>query len=191
MKSLKNKYFLLRHGRNIHQTDKKEICYGWPDDNPPCSIDEVGRQQAEEAAGILEKLDIDLIFSSDTLRVKQTVQIVAEENSVQVFFDERLRDLNWGIFACGPKKEALAYYDDKERFNDAPPKGESWGDLQRRALEVIFEIEDKYSGKNIVIASHGDTLFMIEAWFNDWKSEEELALNRKNALMPGEVRALN
>jgi hypothetical protein len=33
--NLKNRYFFLRHGKNIHQTELKDIIYCYPDDETP------------------------------------------------------------------------------------------------------------------------------------------------------------
>ena len=75
---LKNRYFLLRHGKTIHQAEKKDIIYNYPDDNPGCVLLEQGIKEVQLAGEILKGKDIDLIFSSDILRTRQTVKIVAE-----------------------------------------------------------------------------------------------------------------
>ena len=51
---LKNKYFLLRHGKTIHQAEKKDILYDYPDDNPACVLLEKGIKQAQLAGKILK-----------------------------------------------------------------------------------------------------------------------------------------
>jgi len=190
-KNLKNTYYLLRHGRNIHQTELKDICYGWPDDDNPCKLDEVGIEQATLAGTGLKDFNINLIYSSDILRTKQTAEIVASILGISVInYDEKLRDLNWGVFAGGPKKEALAFYNEKNRMKDRPENGESWGDLQKRVVESLKKMENNHSNKNILIVSHGDTILLLMAWFNDW-SLEEILKQRKNMIQTGELRRLN
>ncbi len=191
MKNLKNKYYLLRHGRNIHQTELKDICYGWPDDEIPCELDEVGLKEVTLAGLKLQECNIDLIYSSDILRTKQTSEIVASILGIsEIKFNQKLRDLNWGIFAGGPKKDALGFYEGKNRMIDRPENGESWGDLQKRAAEFLEELESKYEDKNILIVSHGDTILLLEAYVNDWSSEEILR-QKKNVIKTGEMRKLN
>ena len=57
---LKNNYFILRHGQTIHQTKKRGIVYGWPDDEPPCGLTKFGKEQIKKAAQKLKKKNIDL-----------------------------------------------------------------------------------------------------------------------------------
>ena len=191
MKKLKNIYYLLRHGRNIHQTDLKDICYGWPDDEIPCELDEAGIREVTLSGLKLKDCDINLIYSSDILRTKQTAQIVASILGInEIKFNQKLRDLNWGVFAGGPKKDALGFYEGKNRMTDRPEKGESWGDLQKRVVEFLEELESKYEGKNILIVSHGDPILFLEAFANDWDLED-IFINRKNMIKTGELRKLN
>jgi len=110
---LKSKYFLLRHGKTIHQAEKKDIIYNYPDDNPTCILLEQGVKEVQLAGEMLKGKNIDLIFSSDLLRTRQTVKIVAElinYNLEKIVYDKRLRDINWGIFGGKNKEKAWAYY---------------------------------------------------------------------------------
>lgn len=192
MKTLKNTYYVLRHGRNIHQTELKDFCYGWPDDKIPCKLDEVGIKQVTVSGMKLKDKQIDSIYSSDILRTKQTSEIVSSIlNLDEINFDERLRDVNWGIFAEGPKDKAFAFYNDKNRMEDSPPQGESWGDLKKRILSALMEIEEKHADKNILIVSHGDPILILEAFVNDWNLDEILNKKRENMIQTGEFRKLN
>jgi len=192
MKELKNKYILLRHGRNIHQTLLKDYCYNWPDDNPPCKLDEVGIKQALLAGQELLKKNVDLIFSSDILRTKQTAEIVSGILGKEINgFDERLRDLNWGILMGGLKTKARAFYDDKDRLKDRPQDGENWADIQKRMSEVVIDLEGKYTGKNILIISHADPILVLEGWIKDWDSEKMLYEKKNNLINTGEFKEIN
>lgn len=191
MKKLKNTYYVLRHGRNIHQTDLKDVCYGWPDDEIPCELDEVGIKEVTLSGLKLKDCGIDLIYSSDILRTRQTAEIVAPILDInEIKFNQKLRDLNWGVFAGGPKKDALSFYEGKNRMIDRPEKGESWGDLQKRIEEFLKNLENKYENKNILIVSHGDPILFLEAFVNDWNLENIIE-NRKNMIKTGELRKLN
>lgn len=111
MKKLKNTYYLLRHGRNIHQTELKDVCYGWPEDEVPCELDSEGVKQVALSGMKLMDKGIDLIYSSDILRTRQTAEIVSSMLQIErIVYDERLRDLNWGIYAGGPKRRFRFLY---------------------------------------------------------------------------------
>ncbi|HZI95725.1 MAG TPA: histidine phosphatase family protein [Candidatus Paceibacterota bacterium] len=194
---LKNKYFLLRHGKTIHQAEKKDIIYNYPDDNPACALLEQGIKEAQLAGEILKGKNIDLIFSSDILRTRQTVKIVAElinYDIEKIVYDKRLRDINWGIFGGKSKEKAWAYYDNDmmKKFEQGVPQGESWDQCKERIIEVLKEIEDNFENKNVLIVSHGDPLWLLEGYMRG-KSNEELILekNKKDDIKTGEIREIN
>lgn len=190
---LNNKYFFLRHGKNIHQTEKKDIVYGWPDDKIPCSLIEEGVREVEKSAEILKEKNIDLIFASDIKRTRQTAQIVADKINKKVNLDERLRDTNWGILQGKSKKEAWEYFshDMKKRFKETVPNGESWDDCQRRMVDAFKDIEKKHKEKNILIVSHMDPLWLLEGWIKGWDEDRllEERINKK-LIKTAEIREI-
>jgi broad specificity phosphatase PhoE len=195
--SLKNRYFLLRHGKTIHQTEKKNITYLYPDDNPPCVLLEEGIEEVRLAGEKLKDKNIDLIFASDILRIKQTVEIIAKMIGYdldKVVYDKRLRDINWGILSGKSKEEAWTYYnnDKMKKFDLGAPGGESWSQCQKRMIAVINEIEKNYEDKNILIVSHGDPLWLLEGYLKD-KSKEELIdiMNNDQDIKTGELKEIN
>ena len=194
---LKNKYFLLRHGKTIHQAEKKDIIYNYPDDNPACVLLEQGIKEVQLAGEILKGKNIDLIFSSNILRTRQTVKIVAElinYDIEKIVYDKRLRDINWGIFGGESKEKAWAYYDNDmmEKFEQGVPQGESWNQCKERMVEVLEEIEDNFENKNVLIVSHGDPLWLLEGYMRG-KSNEELIFekNKNEDIKTGEIREIN
>lgn len=189
---LNNKYIFLRHGQTIHQTKKRNIIYGWPDDNPPCGLTKFGEKQIKKAAKKLKNEKIDLIFSSDAKRTKQTAAIVAKKMGLKINYDKRLRDINWGIYQGKSKFDALAYYKNiQSRFKKAPPKGESWNDCLKRITSFFKEIESKYSGKTILIVSHGDPLWLLEGLLKG-TSQNKLLLQKISGktIKTGEVKKI-
>ena len=163
---LKNTYFLLRHGENNCQAEKPGIVYFWPENNPPCRLTEKGEEQIREVVEKIKREKINLIYSSDIVRTKQSAEIVAGEINKKIIFDQRLRDTNWGKFGGGPKEKAYIFFQEanslEEKFKKAPEGGESWSDCQKRVLDFLKEVERKYQNKNILIVSHGDPLWLLE-----------------------------
>lgn len=194
MKEFKNKYFLLRHGQTTHQIESPETIYYWPDGNPPYALTELGKSQIQEKALQLKDKNIDLIFSSDILRTKQTTEIVAQELGLEPEFDQRLRDTNWGVFQGKSMKQAWAFYDYhmEKKFTIAPSGGESWHDVKTRVIDLLKEIEQKYSQKNILIVSHGDPLWLLEDWINELNQKQSLE-RRKNGcpMKMGDLKEIN
>jgi len=161
MTKLKNNYFILRHGQTIYQTKKKKFIYPWPD-NPPVSLTQKGKAQIKRAAKKLKKENINLIYSSDIFRTRQTADIVAKTLGLGINFDKRLRDINLGIYHGKIGSEFYKHFPFSiKRFNQRPSKGESWNDVKRRMLRFIKKIDKKYNNKNILIISHGDPLWLL------------------------------
>ncbi len=194
-KDLKNRYFLLRHGKNIHQTEKKDILYNWPDDTPPCELIEEGIKEVQKAGENLKDKNIDIIFCSDIFRTRQTAGLVSEIIGLEkdkIIYDERLRDINWGIFAGKNEKQAWDFYNHEliKKINLAPPQGESWIECQQRMILVLKEIEAKYENKNILIVSHGDPLWLLEGYLRGLDSKELIINNTRQVLKTGEIRII-
>ena len=82
-----NQYFILRHGQSIK--NKKRISAGWPEVFYSPLIKK-GERRIKEVAKKLKKKKINLIFSSDLLRAKQTALIVGKELKLKRRFDKRL-----------------------------------------------------------------------------------------------------
>jgi len=194
---LKNKYFLLRHGKTIHQEEKKNIIYFYPDDSPPCILSDKGIKEVKLAGEALREKNIGLIFSSDILRTRQTVEIVAElinYDLEKIVYDTRLRDVNWGIFRGKSKEEAWAYYNNDmiKKFELGVPQGENWNQCRARMVEVLKEIENNFVNKNILIVSHGDPLWLLEGYMKGNSNEELiLEMSREKDIKTGEIREIN
>jgi len=158
-KKLNNQYFILRHGQTIHQTKNIKFIYNWPD-NPPVKLTEKGEKQIKEVAEKLKKNKIDLIYSSDIYRTRQTAGIVTKRLGLKVNFDKRLRDINLGIYHGRPKKE---FYQD----------------FPNREERFIKDIDKKYKNKNILIISHGDPLWLLGGWAKGLTNKELLRREEK------------
>lgn len=191
---LKNKYFLLRHGQNIYQTKKKSSIYPWPEPkNSPVRLNKKGERQIKNAAKKLKDQKIDLIYSSDVFRARQSAEIVAKELGIKkINFDKELRDINLGIYHGGSKKR---FYQDfprsAERFSKRPKKGENWSDCQKRILGFLKKIDKKHQNKNILIVSHGDPLWLLEGAINGLNNKKLLDMVLNNYIKTGELRRLN
>jgi len=193
--NLKNRYFFLRHGSNIHQTEKKDIVYCWPDDNPPCCLIKEGKEEAIKAGEILKNKQIDHVFCSDILRCQETAKIALEITGFdqnKIIYDKRLRDLNWGVFGGKTKEEYWNFYnnDRMKVFETPTPNGESWNQCKQRIVGFFNEIENKFQNKNILIVSHGEPLWLLEGYIKNIDNETLLNKRKEMMLKYGEVREI-
>ena len=168
-KSSTNKYYILRHGYSLRNHQK--IISSWPEIKP-LPLTKKGKRQIKLAARKLKKEKIDLIFSSDILRTRQTAEITAKELGLKAEYSPQLRDINLGDFNGKPIAEFYKTFNLKDLFWKAPPKGESWIDCKKRMVDFVQNLERKYKNKRILIVSHGDPLWLLEGTFSGWTNEQ-------------------
>jgi len=184
-----NKYFVMRHGQaecnlfNIESSNYKNNHH----------LTEKGKKEVKDS---LKKLKgVDLIFSSDFIRTKETAEIIAKHFGIKkIFYDKRLREFNVGIFNNRPKKDCDNYFSSsEEKFTKSCPGGENLMELKNRVLEFIYEIEKKYSGKNILIIGHEYPIWMMFAGSlgTDVKKSIELKGKKPDFIKTGEIKTLN
>lgn len=82
-------------------------------------LDEVGRQQAADAAARLASLQPHRIVSSDLSRAADTARALGARTGLAVEFDVRLRELAFGV------REGLTWRESWERF---PAQMQAWAD---------------------------------------------------------------
>ena len=181
---MKNKYILLRHGETRYQAKKLDALYT-KDENPGLSITENGKEKIKIVAKELKNKGIDLIYSSDYFRTKQTSKIIAEELGLDIKFDSRLIDTNFGIFHGKTGEEYRKFFPDrKERFSKRSPKGENWRDVRERVVAVITEIEKEHSNKTILIVSHADPVWLLAGYLKGLSEGEILEKRSPEGLWP-------
>lgn len=157
----KNTYYLMRHG--FAKTNLMEVIWS----NPKGDIYGLTPRGVREARAALKKLareKIDLIISSDLLRSKETTHILAKVLKTPVLYDTDLRELHFGEFEGKSEDTILAWRKNIDPERDAPPGGgESWNDLKRRMYHMYRNLETLHQGKRILLVSHGDPLWFLEA----------------------------
>lgn len=157
-----NNYTMIRHGQA--ESNVAGVCSYATGDS--VSLTEVGRDQIKKSANELKNKKIDLIYTSPFLRTRQSAEIIADELGIphaNIIEDERLVDLNVGIFEGKTWAEYFDFFKDKNRFTDPVPGGETVSDVKKRTGEFLYDIEDSVKDKNILIVAHGITLWMLKA----------------------------
>jgi len=167
---LKNKYFLLRHGQALSNIENVISC--WPEKRE-FPLTEEGRVQIKESADKLSDKKIDMIFSSDLLRTKQTAEIVAEKLGLGIKYDERLREYNVGVYNSKSIFEYVKIFGSQlERFNKKAENGENYNDVKKRIRSFINERENEFEGKNILVVSHQIPIIIFLGVLNELSDEE-------------------
>ncbi len=159
----KNNYFAMRHG----QAENNVLEQISSEPNNPHHLTDLGREQAEKAGEELKGKNIDLIFVSPFIRTKETAEIVAKAISLSednIIVDQRIREVRAGDFNGRSVEDYRNYFSSlAERFTKALPGGENYSDIRKRVGEFLYEVESKYSGKNILIITHDSPLWILRA----------------------------
>jgi len=180
----------LRHGQTPYQLKKEKTIYPWPEQSP-IFLTKRGEEQIKEAGDRLKDKNIDLIFSSDITRTKQTSEIISRKINVRPIFDIRLREIDYGEYKGKLIKDYRKDFPSlKQRFFERPKNGESKLDVEERLLDFFNEIDGKYKNKNILIISHQGTLHILEGALMGIKHENLLGKNEVSLLRVGEFKKL-
>jgi isoleucyl-tRNA synthetase len=155
-----NRYFEMRHGEaecNISKVIMSD------EEADKCKLTENGiKQVIESSKNFKEKVDI--IISSPFERARETTKIICEQIDFpldQVIYNELEQEWEISSLFTGKSRDAFEEYYCK-RYKDNPfevlPNSESYAQVINRVGKFIYDLESKYSGKNILIVGHaGET----------------------------------
>jgi len=159
----KNKFFLVRHPEADHNLSWK-LAGGREVKGMASRLTKKGMARARELGEELKRIGVDLIIYSPYTRTKETAKIIAKVTKAKIIPEKRIGEINAGIFN-NQKAEKFGNFFSKfeERFTKTPPGGENLMDVRRRMTAALKDANNRYQDKNIVIVSHGDPLWVLEA----------------------------
>lgn len=152
-----NRYFVMRHGQARSNVENIRDFTGMADNR----LTDTGRREASNSAADLKKENIDLIIASPFERTQETAKIVQRELML-------------------PDAALMT----EERLHDGAGDDAS---VRARVGEFLFEIERRYTGKNILIVSHGFPIWEMQQ-ISGRKPVHEFA--ERELVHTGEVREL-
>lgn len=173
------KIYITRHGET--EWNKQDRILGRTD----IPLNETGIRQAQSVAAALPDT-IDLIIASPLKRATKTAQIIAETNGIEIIYDDRLMEMNFGIYEGEPRTNAT-YQSEKRRFFSHYPEGESFFKVAQRVYNLLDEVIDKYQDKTVLIVTHNGICRVINTYFNDIENENFASFSLKNCELKGYV----
>lgn len=165
---------VVRHGQtswNVHN----KVC-GRTD----VPLTEEGLKQARQVALIMKEKALDVIVSSPLQRAIQMSRLVSEACGVPVEVDERLIELNFGIYE-GVDRADSRYLENKRHFAYRFPGGESMMKAAHRVYGLLEELKEKYPNKTVLLVCHGGICRMVCTYFEDMTNEEFFHYSPENA----------
>lgn len=144
--------YFVRHAQPIHT---------WEEDRTR-PLTEEGKDDSKKVSEILKNIPFSYAISSPYLRSVDTISDFIQERGLKLHTDERLRERR-----KGPDGNVLGMF--QRRWGDLDyheDQGESLRMVQRRNMEVIFELLDQHRNENIIIGTHGTALSTILHYYN-------------------------
>ncbi|MBP9765623.1 MAG: class I tRNA ligase family protein, partial [Candidatus Pacebacteria bacterium] len=152
----KNEYYIIRHGEAGHNVEGIEDTEMDPNNH----LTELGKTQVMDTKK-RTNVDFDLIVSSPYLRTIETAELMS--NGQEIIIDENFREIELGIYN---KQKGSKIFEDLGisylKFNTKIGGGESHGDVMNRMMRGIYNLEEKYVNKKILIVTHGAPMRMAQ-----------------------------
>lgn len=147
-----NVYF-FRHAHSTYTSDEL---------GRPLSIQ--GHIDAEKMTIYLKREDIHHVLASPYKRAMQTVQPIADWIGTKIIIEEGFRERQLANRSVENFDEAITKLWQEPAF--AYEGGESNDEAQKRGVDALVNVLEKYEGKNIVIGTHGNIMVLIMNHFD-------------------------
>jgi glucosyl-3-phosphoglycerate phosphatase len=164
---LSNNYNGMRHGQSMANVENVIVSCIDNDHRGNYGLTDLGRQQALMAATGSALSSDTVICCSGFARAVQTAQTVSTAlGAADAMVSEALRERcfgDWEGMAC--ENYVTVWAADKASPDHSESHVESASAVLARATAFIIALERRYSGRDILLVSHGDTLQILQAGF--------------------------
>jgi len=143
---------LVRHGETDWNADGRLQGHT---DRP---LSDFGRRQARQLAEELTRDEVEVIYSSDLSRARETAEVIGERLALPVVLDPDLREKNWGTW-----EGLTAAERDRVEF-----VGESTQAHQERMLGALRRIAEKHPGRRVLVVTHGGSMRRVQTVALGW-----------------------
>lgn len=173
----KSSLVLVRHGESVWNA--KGLWTGWTD----VELSEKGHEQARDAGLRLEDIHFDIAFTSALKRAQQTleeIKLAKGQTNLKTIKNQALNERDYGELTGKNKWEVEKQYGEKQflkwrrGWEDLIPGGESLKDVYHRVIPYYKEniLPQLKSGKNVIIAAHGNSLRALAKYIENLSDEE-------------------
>jgi broad specificity phosphatase PhoE len=151
---------LVRHGETDWNRDGR-----WQG-HSDTHLNAVGREQAGRLAGELH--DVDVVYSSDLARARETAEILAQALGLEIHYDARLRERSFGAW------EGLTAPEIEAKFHEAHTSwlsgegagaddAEPFAGFGARVRDFLDEVVLRHPGETVLVVAHGGSIRVIHA----------------------------
>jgi isoleucyl-tRNA synthetase len=187
-----NTYFFLRHGASTKTVSKNKILIASQLESDHYDLTPKGVEQITKVARELKKKNkINMILASPFIRTKRTAQIISEYLGIKVRIDRRLKEVDHGKECEGLFEPVCGHNTCKTRFDVKLGSGENQQDVKNRLTSLLKELEKKYEGKNILIVTHADLVWLATSMAANLSEKEAVAVRKTNLPKEGELKKVS
>jgi len=164
---LANRYHAMRHGQSKANEAGVIVSKIDTDRGGDYGLSERGLRQASAAAQACGLPADTVIYASDFSRAKQTAEVMREHlGAPEVTLAEALRERSFGDLEGTPVANYARVWTADGADGDHGRDGvEPAADVLDRTTALVADLERRYSGRDILLVSHGDTLQILQAGF--------------------------
>lgn len=163
---LANAYRVMRHGQSKANAAGVIVSQIENDRRGDWGLSELGRRQALAAAQQCGLPAHTVICSSDFSRARQTAEIMrAHLGASEVTLAQGLRERCFGDLEGTPVESYARVWAADEADADPVAGVEHPAAVLDRVTGLVADLERRYSGRGILLVSHGDTLQILQAGF--------------------------
>lgn len=181
------KIYVVRHGQSTFNATENLESYKH-DGELDSPLTEKGKEQARNLAKKLKNENFAAVLSSDMNRTRETAEIIAKEEDLEVATDSTIRERSIYDYLNsrnelkegGLEKLTAEILSDLQDLNDKSKMKykhsdgmESAEEGALRLLRYIIGAQEKYSGKTILLVSHGNIMRSLLTHLG-WAKYDEL-----------------
>lgn len=152
---------LARHGESDWNRAKRWQGHA---DRP---LTDLGRAQGHDLAERLAGTELDAVYSSDLQRARETAEIVARSQGLDVDVVPALREVDVGSWSGLTRSEAEQQFPEAYRRwvggGEGWDDGETYGQLSERVVGAVYEIAADHPGDRVLVVAHGGSIRAVHA----------------------------
>ena len=174
---------LMRHGQADNNVNR--ILVGRHIES---HLTEYGKHQVLDTAKYLGEISIDKVLVSPVVRTIETAEIVCEYLGLDYQIDERLYEIELGRLVGMNYEEIISKYGNLflEFYTEneealTPYRVESFASIKQRIKNILDEMSETYSDRNVLMISHLDPIKAAIAIILDLKPESLYKWQIRNA----------
>lgn len=172
MDNNKTVIYLVRHGQTEWNVEHRLQGH---QDSP---LTELGIKQAEWLGESIQNEQIDMIYSSSSLRARRTAEIIRGIRDIDIIDSHELKEIHLGIWEGKAMAEVKEL--DPEQFDhfwNDPDKfkvqgSETFQEVSDRAINKLRQIISENQGKSVLIVTHTVVVKLIMAYFEERPMKE-------------------